>query len=381
MSIQQSNEVVVIDNVPLSTLSTKETKTKKRRVEESKEMQVKKKAKFERRSSDCAKSIGKPIKYTGKGENKKCHYETFEFHGKQYRLKDFVLLCPEDNKQKEYIAIIKDIYSQEKDGLVKMEVQWFYRREDIEEKHFGKWKTENPREIFFSFHCDEVFAESVKYKCLVYFVPDDKQIPNRIHHSGFIVQMVYDNVRKKVRKFSHEGFEEEQKFEIDMLVAKTVSRIGNLVDVEKVQTTTIPRRKKIVRKCERMSPKPISEKLESLPSSALDRDKTLLELLEVVLKNMCCESTGTSRKDVVRMVLALEEALYDSFADDIPKYNYKLELLVERLKNSRVLATRLLNGELKPEQAIKMADFEEPKLVEDVASTSENVGHKDCLED
>jgi len=217
-----------------------------------------------------------------------------------------------------------------------MEVQWFYRREDIEEKHFGKWKSENPREIFFSFHCDEVFAESVKYKCLVYFVPDDKQIPNRIHHSGFIVQMVYDNVRKKVRKFSHEGFEEEQKFEIDMLVAKTVSRIGNLVDVEKVQTTTIPRRKKIVRKCERMSPKPISEKLESLPSSALDRDKTLLELLEVVLKNMCCESTGTSRKDVVRMVLALEEALYDSFADDIPKYNYKLELLVERLKVSLV---------------------------------------------
>jgi len=91
MSIQQSNEVVVIDNVPLSTLSTKETTTKKRRVEESKEMQVKKKAKFEQRPSDCAKSIGKPIKFTGKGQNKKCHYETFEFHGKQYRLVSFDL--------------------------------------------------------------------------------------------------------------------------------------------------------------------------------------------------------------------------------------------------------------------------------------------------
>ncbi|CAE6075010.1 unnamed protein product [Arabidopsis arenosa] len=385
MSIHQANEVVVSegeDNVPLSTLRTKETKLKQKR-EESKDMQVKKKAKFDWRPSDsCAKSIGKPIKFTGKGGNKKCHYKIFEFHGKQYRLEDFVELVPENPNQKEYIAIIKDIYIREKDGLMKLVVQWFYRKEDIEEKDVGNWKSEDSREIFFSFHYDEVFAESVKYKCAVYFVPDDKQIPNRIQPSSFIVQMVYDNINKEMMKFSDESFDEEQKFEIDILVAKTISRIGDLVDVEKVQMTTIPRRRRLVRKCERMSTsKPISEKSKSLPSSDLDRDKILGELLEVVLKSMCCESTGTTRKDVVKVVLALEEALYDSFADDIPKYNYKLELLVKRLKNSRVLARRLLNGELKPEQAIKMADFEEPILVEDVASTSKSAGHKDCLED
>ncbi|KAG7559593.1 Bromo adjacent homology (BAH) domain [Arabidopsis thaliana x Arabidopsis arenosa] len=385
MSIHQANEVVVSegeDNVPLSTLRTKDIKLKQKR-EESKDMRVKKKAKFDWRPSDsCAKSIGKPIKFTGKGGNKKCHYETFEFHGKEYRLEDFVELVPENPNQKEYIAIIKDIYIREKDGLVKMLVQWFYRREDIEEKDVGEWKSEDSREIFFSFHYDEVFAESAKYKCHVYFVPDDKQVPNRIQPSGFIVQMVYDNINKEMMKFSDESFDEEQKFEIDILVAKTISRIGDLVDVEKVQTTTIPSRRRLVRKCERMSTsKPISEKSKSLPSSDLDRDKILVELLEAVLKNLCCESTGTTRKDVVQVVLALEEALYDSFADDIPKYNYKLELLVKRLKNSRVLARGLLSGKLKPEQAIKMADFEEPILVEDVASTSKNVGHEDCLED
>ncbi|CAH2060768.1 unnamed protein product [Thlaspi arvense] len=58
------------------------------------------------------------------------------------------------------------------------------------------------RDIFYSFHRDEVFAESVKDDCAVYFVLEKKQVPNH----GFIVQRVYNTENKKLRKFTHHDF-------------------------------------------------------------------------------------------------------------------------------------------------------------------------------
>ncbi|XP_023638873.1 uncharacterized protein LOC17885598 [Capsella rubella] len=120
-------------------------------------------------------------------------------------------------------------------------------------------------------------------------------------------------------------------------------------------------------------------------ASDLDRDKIVGELLQALLKHICCASKEkedgikfVSSDNVVQVVLSLEEALYDSFADDIPKYNYKLQLLIEKFKSSQVLVERILKGELKPEQVTKMqgyelimADFEEPKTVEDAANDVE----------
>ncbi|XP_010427116.1 PREDICTED: uncharacterized protein LOC104712020 [Camelina sativa] len=351
--------------------------------EKSEDKQVKKKAKLEWREWECAKPIGEVIKRTGGKEKKKCHYETFEFHGKRYGLEDTVLLVPEISNQNNYVAIIKDIYVKEIDGLVKLEVQWFYRREDIEIKQVGKWESKDSGEIFFSFYRDEVFAESVKHDCLVYFVPDDKQISNYTEHPDFIVKKVYDSINKKLRKFSDKGFNLHQKAEINILVANTISRIAYLLDNKEFQMTKISRRKRSVRKrcvskteieSSGNNADEVSEKVESLPSSDFDRDKKMTELLEALLQHICCASKEKQAGDVdfmspdnvVVVVFALEQALYDSFGEDIPKYNYKLELLVEQLKNSPVLARRLLRGGLKPEQVIKMkcyelelADFEE----------------------
>ncbi|KAG7541806.1 Bromo adjacent homology (BAH) domain, partial [Arabidopsis thaliana x Arabidopsis arenosa] len=371
---QQLNEVLMSNdknNVPFPRLrdlklTTKEVEMEqKKRKMESEEILVNKKTKLEWRPEDCAQAIGVSDKCTGEGKKKKSHYKTFQFHANIYGLEDSVLLVPENATQKPYVAIIKDIYIQEKEEYVKLEVQWLYRPEDVEKKYVGKWEPKDSRDLFYSFHRDEVFAES-------------------------------------------------QKREIDHLVEKTILRIGHLPDIVKEQKTLMSRSKRSVPQSDIIKAVETSRESNNGVNSILEnfdlltgdsyRDKSLEELLEVV-KPSC----RTSKKkqagdydsfwpnDVVSVVSALEQALYDSLKEDILKYSNKLEILVGKLKNSRVLARRLLDGELKPEQVIKMtcyellrgftfdelkADLEEPILEEDASSsTSRSVGHKDSFED
>lgn len=110
--------------------------------------------------------------------------------------------------------------------------QWFYRPEEAEKKGGGSWQSCDTRELFYSFHRDEVPAESVMHKCVVHFVPINKQLPNRKQHPGFIVQKVYDTVEKKLWKLTDKDYEDNKQHEIDLLVQKTLSRLGSLPDIE-----------------------------------------------------------------------------------------------------------------------------------------------------
>ncbi|XP_024004509.1 uncharacterized protein LOC18028574 [Eutrema salsugineum] len=348
-------------NVPLSrskvlkpSTEEAEKKQRKRKNDSIDEMPVKKKKELEWRPEDCAKPVGKLINSTGVGRNKKCHYEKFEFRDQQYGLEDSVLLIPEDVSRKPYVAIIKDIYVQGKEGHVKLEVQWFYRPEDVEKKYV-KWESNDARDLFYSFHRDEVYAESVKHSCIVYFVPENMQIPDSKKHPGFIVQNVYNTIKKKLWKFTHDGFNKQQKHEINLLVAKTISRVGDLPDIEKEQkheinllvAKTISRvgdlpdvekEQKTLKTSRRY--KSILEKFDMLTGD-LDRDKKLEELLEAVKhkcrlteKKQATDYDSFWPDDVVPVVRALEQVFYDSMSKDIPEYNRKLEVLVDKLKVS-----------------------------------------------
>ncbi|CAA7034544.1 unnamed protein product [Microthlaspi erraticum] len=316
----------------------KNKNTEKRPMEKKKELQWKR--------ENCAQPVGKVIKFTGTGPKKKWHYKKFEFHGRKYGLEDSVLVMGESADQKPYAAIIKDIYIKGKEGYMKLVVQWFYRPEDVDEEYLGKWESKGARDLFYSFHRDEVFAESVKHNCIVHFVPDNKKVPNRREHPGFIVQNLYDFVKKKLRKFTDNDFNKQQKHEIDILLAQTMSRVGDLPDIEKEHNITMKPR--------RLSP--ILEKFGMLTGN-LDRDNRLDELLKAV-KHKC---RVTEKKqagdydpfwpdDAVPVVCALEHVLFESFAEDMPKYNNISKELVDTFKSSQVLAERILNGELKPEQ-------------------------------
>lgn len=178
-----------------------------------------------------AKPIGESVKSSGKGKKLRNHFETFEYDGLRYELEDPVLLVPEEPNQKPYVAIIKDIM-QDKDGNVMMLGQWFYRPEEAEKKGGGHWNSSDTRELFYSFHRDEVAAESVMHKCVVHFIPLNKQIPKRKEHPGFIVQRVYDTEQRKLFKLTDKDYEDSKQHEIDLLVQKTFARLGDVPDIE-----------------------------------------------------------------------------------------------------------------------------------------------------
>lgn len=109
--------------------------------------------------------------------------------------------------------------------------QWFYRPEEAELKGGGHWKSLDTRELFYSFHRDDVPAESVMHKCVVHFVPLHKQLPHRKQHPGFIVQRVYDTVERKLWKLTDKDYEDNKQHEIDLLVQKTMKRLVDLPDI------------------------------------------------------------------------------------------------------------------------------------------------------
>ncbi|KAM0850184.1 hypothetical protein ACQ4PT_053247 [Festuca glaucescens] len=218
-----------------------ETQTRRRRgckpkrpAEETEEEAESEEEEAREEESTEAVPIGEPVKVTGKGKKQRKHYYSFEYEGNTFELEDPVLLTPEQQNEKPYVAIIKDIT--ENDGSLSVTGQWFYRPEEADKKGGGNWIASDTRELFYSFHIDDVPAESVMHKCVVHFIPLNKKIPSRKEHPGFIVQKVYDTVAKKLWNLTDKDYEDNKQHEIDLLVKKTVDRIGELPDREPTPT-------------------------------------------------------------------------------------------------------------------------------------------------
>ncbi|KAG0614610.1 hypothetical protein M758_6G190200 [Ceratodon purpureus] len=180
------------------------------------------------------KVVGEVIKKAGgklKGDKGRKMYQAFEVDGNRYDVDDPVLVTPERTSQKPYVAIIKKVM-QAKDGTVQIEGQWFYRPEEAEKKGGGTWASSDSRELFYSFHIDEVPAESVMHKCQVHFIPPNKQLPLRHKHPGFIVRRVYDACEKKLFNLTDKDYEDPMQQEIDLLVQKTRDALGDLLDID-----------------------------------------------------------------------------------------------------------------------------------------------------
>lgn len=120
---------------------------------------------------------------------------------------------------------------QAKDGTIQIEGQWFYRPEEAEKKGGGTWTSSDSRELFYSFHIDEVPAESIMHKCQVYFIPPNKQLPNRHKYPGFIVRWIYDACGKKLFNLTDKDYEDPMQQEIDFLVKKTYKALGELPEI------------------------------------------------------------------------------------------------------------------------------------------------------
>ncbi|XP_071708024.1 protein REPRESSOR OF VERNALIZATION 1-like [Rutidosis leptorrhynchoides] len=367
-----------------------------------------------------ATPIGDVIRVSGKGKTRRNHYKSFEYDGLTYELEDSVLLVAdtETPNKKPYVAIIKDV-TETKDGNVMVNGQWFYRPEEAEKKNGGNWQSNDTRELFYSFHRDEVPAESVMHKCVVHFIPANKQIPSRKVHPGFIVRKVYDTTDKRLFNLTDKDYEDHMQHEIDILVQKTMSRIGELPDIkineDTVNTEDQFKSKRLMRRKSMLSldvtrdddvsnksggPLSRSETPGSCNSIASEyynilvkfdavtrdhyRDKWLEKLLEAV--QYVCNNVDGSQSvgkednngtglpmwpdDAVRAVTALELASQESLSSDHQKYNQKMRQLCFNLKKNAQLALRLLKGELEASKILSMSPIElkEGLTAEEIAS-------------
>lgn len=390
-----------------------------------------------------AKPIGEIIRVTGKGKGRRNHYESLEYDGNRYALEDPVLLVPEGKSQKPYVAIIKDI-TQTKDGNMMVTGQWFYRPEEAIKRAGGSWQSRDTRELFYSFHRDEVPAESVMHKCVVHFVPLNKQIPRRKEHPGFFVQKVYDTEQRRLFKLTDKDYEDTKQHEIDLLVQKTIARVGHLLDLETEDNSAVPviqedqlKSKRLLRKKSMMSldvtrddeaPSRSGQSRAETPGSCANnaseyfiilsnfkvltgetqRDKWLEKLLQSIqyfcnpvdnVQNDGNEKGGSDAADLtgntdsakhvnesldngadgdvfrwpdsaVPAVVSLEKAAHEALSSDFQKYNQKMRSLTFNLKNTSLLARRLLKGELDPSQILNMSpnELKEALTAEELAS-------------
>ncbi|CAG7862531.1 unnamed protein product [Brassica rapa] len=287
-------------------------------------------------------------------------------------MEDSVLLHPEDNSLEPYVAIIKDI-TKEQDGSMMILVQWFYRQEDAKKKDGGNWVVNDTRGRFYSFHRDEVPAESVMQRCVVNFVPAYKQLPSG---RGFIVRKVYDAVDKKLWKLTDKDYEVAKQREINLFVDKSLARLGDFPDLETEED--VEKAKRFSGKLKRLHVDlrkdkdvfPISseyhsilDKFDSLTDNS-HRNECLAKLLEAV--QSICFNAGDEANDesflwpdaAVSPVCALELAINVSYASDYSKYNQRIRTLAFNLKNTALLAKRLLSGELEPEKISNMSPTE-----------------------
>ncbi|KAL4019084.1 hypothetical protein IC575_022721 [Cucumis melo] len=392
-------------------------------------------------SQEDAKPIGDVVRVSGKGRGRKNHYNAFEYDGNRYDLEDPVLLVPEDKDQKPYVAIIKDI-TQNKDGMM-VTGQWFYRPEEAEKKGGGSWQSHDTRELFYSFHRDQVPAESVMHKCVVHFVPLHKQLPIRKQHPGFIVRKVYDTVERKLWKLTDKDYEDSKQQEIDELVKKTMARLGDLPDIEpedapadqedQLKTKRSFKRKNIspldvTRDESETTRSDLSSKAETPGSCTTNRSEyySILEIFDVLtgethrdrwlekllegVQYICHSPEKTHEGDIgktaangvnlenknpelsiaaeknakssksfiwpdaaVPAITALEKVSNDALSADFQKYNQKMRQLVFNLKNTRLLAQRLLNGELEPSKILNMSpnELKDGLTAEESAATKE----------
>ncbi|KAJ6942409.1 hypothetical protein NC652_008282 [Populus alba x Populus x berolinensis] len=155
----------------------------------------------EEASQEDPKPVGKRVRFSGEGSEKKSHYKVFEFSGNRYTIEDPVLLAPETKEQKPDIVIIKDI-TQTIDGMVMVTGQLFYHPEDAKKKGGGNWQTSDTRELFYSTHRVEVPAKCVMHKCVVHFIPANMPLPDCRKHPGFIIRQIYDAAEQKLWKIT-----------------------------------------------------------------------------------------------------------------------------------------------------------------------------------
>lgn len=105
-----------------------------------------------------------------------------------------------------------------KGDYLKLGVNWLYRPSDIKLAKGASFEAA-PNEIFYSFHRDEISAESLLHPCKVAFLRKGVELPQGI--SSFVCRRVYDIANKCLWWLTDQDYIKERQEEVDRLLDKT----------------------------------------------------------------------------------------------------------------------------------------------------------------
>ncbi|KAH9323550.1 hypothetical protein KI387_018189, partial [Taxus chinensis] len=111
----------------------------------------------------------------------------------------------------------------DKDGEVRLGVNWLYRPGDVNLGKIGEEEDEvvplPPNEVFYSFHKDEILGASLLHPCKVAFLGKGVELPSGV--SSFVCRRVYDITSKCLWWLTDRDYTREHQEEIDDLLNKT----------------------------------------------------------------------------------------------------------------------------------------------------------------
>ncbi|MCL7042688.1 hypothetical protein MKW94_017389 [Papaver nudicaule] len=269
------------------------------------------------------------------GNMEKAYHSSFANNKFRFEVGDATFIAPEDATKKPKIAIIKQI-TEDSDGELMVMCQYLYRPEDVSDRFGRRWERYDDRELFYSFHQEEIPCVCLMHACVVHFVPSVDKIPARTQHPGFISLRVYDVDEQVLWWITDRDFEKHKQVEIDHLLLKTQQLLGYDTEMEEEK------------------PEISLEEGEIMEEEVEDNQTHLPERNSIAYRS----SKEHHPKVVISALVALERACFITRGDNLAKYQQKMRQLRFNLKNSVELTKRLIDGELKASAVVEMSAVE-----------------------
>ncbi|KAI3976168.1 hypothetical protein MKX01_022090 [Papaver californicum] len=310
----------------------------------------------------------------------KAYCKSFKNNKFRFEVGDPTFIAPDDENEKPKIGIIKHIM-EDGDGEFTVMCQYLYRPEDVADKYGRMWERYDDRELFYSFHQEEISSLCLMHACVVHFVPSVDKIPVRAQNPGFIVLRVYDHEEQVLWWITDRDFEKHRQDEIDHLLLKTQQLLGYDMEMEEEKAENSLEEGEIMEEeVEDNQPHlPVDDTYDNdaILAKALTGDDVRDKCLELLFEEIKCIAYRSSREHHPRVVMsalvALEKACFSTRGENKGKYQQKMRQLRFNLKNNVELARRLIDCELKASAVVEMKaeELRRGRLAEEETSARE----------
>ncbi|KAL2340872.1 hypothetical protein Fmac_008812 [Flemingia macrophylla] len=136
--------------------------------------------------------------------------------GRKIIIGDCALFKSSDDRPP-FIGVIRCL-TIDKENKLKLGVTWLYRSIEVKLSKGGPLEAA-PNEIFYTFHKDEIYAESLLHPCKVAFLPKGAGLPSGV--LSFVCRRVYDIANKCLWWLTDQDFINDCQEEVDKLLYRT----------------------------------------------------------------------------------------------------------------------------------------------------------------